>query len=57
VSHASVASVHLPNKNDFPHYILLSCFNLLTVGCNASPESLHPFEKNRIQGRFFNMPQ
>jgi hypothetical protein len=45
VSHASVASPHLPNKNDFPHYADLSLFKVLTICCNASPESLHPFEK------------
>jgi hypothetical protein len=54
VSQASVASPHLPNKNDFPHYTFLSLFKVLTIGCNASPESLHPFEKNRTQSPFFD---
>jgi hypothetical protein len=30
---------------------------LVTIGFNALPESLHPIEKRRMQGTFFNVPQ
>jgi hypothetical protein len=57
VSQARPVSPHRPNQNDFPRYTCLSLFKGFTIGFNASPESLHPFEENCIQDRLLNIPQ
>jgi hypothetical protein len=36
---------------------MLRLFEMVTIGFNALPESLHPSEKSHMHGPFFSSPQ